>query len=287
MITITKKLKRNNFQPETFRVYTKAEAKKEGLKWKHWGEAQEGQYGISDDGYVAECIYRKEYGDKVEYTYPYGRQWLTAWGKLEFEPHWRSNNFSTVSTKSYNDLEVQKKGADLAMDAYIAYKIAGLSPDWEQIGKIYRPDQDNPVIAAKRLFKTKQVKKMIQDKLKEVLTDKNIDEGFVLDVIKDAIEVAKVKEDSGNMIRAAKELSEFLDMKPKTKQVTESLEMDMSHQIADSYEKQTKKLKATQTRQIDEENNHYIGQEDESNELIAVLLDVAEDFEVTIVIDNG
>ena len=40
------------------------------------------------------------------------------------------------------------------MDAYIAYKIAGLSPDWEQIGKIYRPDQDNPVIAAKRLFKT-------------------------------------------------------------------------------------------------------------------------------------
>ena len=265
MITITKKLKRNNFQPQTFRVYTKAEAKGEGLKWKHWGEAKEGEYGISDDGYVAECVYRKVYGEKVEYTYPYGRQWLTAWGKLEFEPHWKSNNFSTVSTKSYNDLEVQKKGADIAMDAYIAYKMAGLSPDWEKIGRLYRPDQDNPVIAAKRLFKTKQVKKMIQDKLKEVLTDKNIDEGFVLDVIKDAIEVAKVKEDSGNMIRAAKELSEFLDMKPKTKQVTESLEMDMSHQIADSYEKQTKKLKATQTRQIDEENNNNIGEDTKSD----------------------
>ena len=44
-------------------------------------------------------------------------------------------------------------------------------------------------------------------------------------------------------------------MKPKNKQVTESLEMDMSHQIADTYEKQTKKLKATQTRLLDEENN--------------------------------
>jgi hypothetical protein len=265
MITITKKLKRNNFQPQTFRVYTKAEAKGKGLKWKHWGEAKEGEYGISDDGYVAECIYRKVYGEKVEYTYPYGRQWLTAWGKLEFEPHWKSNNFSTVSTKSYNDLEVQKKGADIAMDAYIAYKMAGLSPDWEKIGRLYRPDQDNPVIAAKRLFKTKQVKKMIQDKLKDILIDKNIDEGFVLDVIKDAIEVAKVKEDSGNMIRAAKELSEFLDMKPKTKQVTESLEMDMSHQIADSYETQTKKLKATQTRQLDEENNNHIGEDTKSD----------------------
>ena len=100
MITITKKLKRNNFHPQTFRVYTKEEAKGKGLKWKHWGEAKEGEYGISDDGYVAECVYRKVYGEKVEYTYPYGRQWLTAWGKLEFEPHWRSNNFSTVSTKS-------------------------------------------------------------------------------------------------------------------------------------------------------------------------------------------
>ena len=70
MITITKKLKRNNFQPQTFRVYTKAEAKGKGLKWKHWGEAKEGEYGISDDGYVAECIYRKVYGEKVEYTYP-------------------------------------------------------------------------------------------------------------------------------------------------------------------------------------------------------------------------
>ena len=93
------------------------------------------------------------------------------------------------------------------------------------------------------------------DKLKEILTDKEIDEGFVLDTIKDAISVAKVKEDAANMIRAAKELSEFLDMKPKNKQVTESLEMDMSHQIADTYEKQTKKLKATQTRLLDEENN--------------------------------
>ena len=264
MIKITKKLKRNNFKSQTFQVFTKQEAKEQGLKWKHWGEAKEGEYGISDDGYVAECIYRKVYGEKVEYTYPYGRQWLTAWGKLEFEPHWKSNNFSTISTKSYNDLEVRKKGADLAMDAYITYKLAGKSPDWGVIGKIYRPDQDNPVVAAKRLFKTKQVKKMIQDKLKDVLTDKNIDEGFVLDVIKDAIEVAKVKEDSGNMIRAAKELSEFLDMKPKTKQVTESLEMDMSHQIEANFETQTKKLKATQTRQVNEEDSNNIGQQDES-----------------------
>ena len=264
MIKITKKLKKNDFQPMDYPVYKKEEADNNGLKYKHWNASKEGEYGLSDDGYVAECIYRKAYGEKVEYTYPYGRQWLSAWSKLEFEPHYRSNNFSTVSTKSYNDLEVKKKGADIAMDAYVAYKIAGLQPDWEQIGTLYRPDQDNPVIAAKRLFKTKQVKKMIQDKLKDILIDRKIDEGFVLDVIKDAIEVAKVKEDPGNMIRAAKELGDFLDMKPKVTEKTDTLEIDMSHQIANSFEKQTKKLKATQTRQLDEETDKDNGQEEQS-----------------------
>ena len=139
------------------------------------------------------------------------------------------------------------------------YKMAGEQPNWDTIGSLYRPEQKNPGLSAKRLFKLKQVKKMIEDKLKDILINKDIDEGFVLDVIKDAIDVARVKEDSGNMIRAAKELSEFLDMKPKTKQFTETLEVDISHQIADSYEKQTKKLKATQTKELDEKNSKDIG----------------------------
>jgi len=89
--------------------------------------------------------------------------------------------------------------------------------------------------------------------MKEVLDERGIDEGFVLDTMKDAIEVAKVKEDSGNMIRAAKELGDFLDMKPKTKQLSESLEIDMTHQIQDNYEKQQKKLIATKTQEVEDE----------------------------------
>ena len=93
------------------------------------------------------------------------------------------------------------------------------------------------------------------DKLKEILVDKEIDEGFVLDVMKDAIDVAKMKEDPANMIRAAKELGDFLDMKPKTKQVTESIEMDMTHQIEDNYEKARKKLKATKIQNAEVHQN--------------------------------
>ena len=255
MIKITRRLKVNNFESTDYEVFPKEEFKKLGKKYKHWNKCSPGDWGVSDDGYVAECLQRNIYGTSIEMVFPYGRQWVSKTGKLEFEPHYYSKNYSNVSTKTYAELESTRDRADLAIDAFLAYKMAGQTPDMEKIGRIYRPDQKNPGLAVKKLLKTKEVKKIMADKLKEILVEKEIDEGYVLDVMKDAVDVAKVKEDAANMIRAAKELSVFLDMQPKNKQVTESIEMDMSHQIADTYDKQTKKLKATQTRMLDEEND--------------------------------
>jgi hypothetical protein len=255
MIKITRRLKINNFESADYEVYPVKEFEKTGKKYKKWNKCNPGDWGISDDGYVAECIQRNIYGTSIEMVFPYGRQWAKKTAKLEFEPHYYSKNYSSVSTRSYSDIEANKSRADLAIDAFLAYKVSGIKPDLDKIGTIYRPDQKNPAVAVRKLLKTKEVKKIMADKLKEILVDKEIDEGYVLDVMKDAVDVAKVKEDPANMIRAAKELSVFLDMQPKNKQVTESLEMDITHQIADTYDKQTKKLKATQTRQLDEEND--------------------------------
>lgn len=248
MIKITKKLKKNNFKPQTYRVFTPEESKDK--TYKHWQKCYPGDLGVSDDGYVSECLYRKEYKSGVEMTFPYGRQWLGENRKLEFEPHWRTRNFNTVSTKSYSEIESNSKRAELALDAYLAYKVAGQSPDMDKIGTIYRPDQKEPHIAAKRLLKSKESKRMIKDKLKEILTEKKIDEGYVLDVMKDAVVVAKGKENSGDMIRAAKELSVFLDMAPQKSSQTETLQMDISHQISNQFETQQKKLRATQTKEL-------------------------------------
>jgi len=248
MIKITKKLKKNKFKAKDYNVYTIEESK--GKTYKHWQKCYPGELGVSDDGYVSECIYRKEYKNGIEMTFPYGRQWLGHNRRLEFEPHWHTKNFNTVSTKSYTEIEAKSKRAELAVDSYLAYKMAGESPDLSVIGKLYRPDQKDPEIAAKRLLKSKEVKKMIKDKLKDILVEKGIDEGFVLDVMKDAIVVAKMKENSGDMIRAAKELSVFVDMQPKNKQITETFEMDISHQIGNQFETQKKKLKATQKKEL-------------------------------------
>ena len=256
MIKIVRKLKKNKFKPSDYYIYKKEEF--DG-NYSHWKECEPGDWGISDDGYIAECLERNKYATSTEMVFPYGRQWISKTARLEFEAHYTSGNFANVSTRSYNELEAARPRTELAIDAYLMYKLSGELPDLEKIGKIYRPDQKNPIIAAKRMLKIKEVKKIMKEKLQEILIEKKIDEGYVLDVMKDAVDVAKSKEDPANMIRAAKELGEYLDMKPKAKQLTESVEVDISHQIKDSYEKQTKKLKATKIQEIqgNEEDDHY------------------------------
>ena len=161
----TKKLKKNNFQAKVYPIYTVDEADKKGIIYKHWKECRESDWGVSDDNYVSECLNYISYKKGIVVTFPFGRQWLHKTSILEFEPHYMSKNFCNVSTKSYNELEAQTGRAALAVDAFLSYKMAGLQPDMHKIGTLYRPDQDNPVIAAKRLFKTKEAKKMIEEKL--------------------------------------------------------------------------------------------------------------------------
>jgi hypothetical protein len=262
MITIPRKLKINNYQEVDYEVFPKKEFK---LKYKHWKDCKEGEWGISDDGYIAQCLAVKTYASGIEMTYPYGKQWVTKTSKLEFEPHWESKNFNSVSTKSNMELELQKRRSKDVLDAYMTYIFAGKTPDFEKLGQMYRPDQKKPSWTVKRLLKTKGMKQMIKDKMKEVLTERGIDEGYVLDTIKDAIGVAKVNEDPGNMIKAAKELSDYLDMKPKAKTQTDTLELDLSHQIEANFEKQTKKLTATKTQELPSETeDNYIRKQEES-----------------------
>ena len=250
MITIPRKLKINNFQEVEYEIYP---VKDFQLTYKHWKKCKEGDWGVSDDGYVAQCLAVKTYSSGVEMTYPYGKQWVTKTSKLEFLPHWETKSFNSVSTKSNMELELQKRRSKDVLEAYMTYIMAGKTPDFEKLGQMYRPDQEKPAWTVKRLLKTKGMKQMIKDKMKEVLTERGIDEGYVLDTIKDAIGVAKVNEDPGNMIKAAKELSDYLDMKPKAKTQTDTLELDLSHQIEANFEKQTKKLTATKTQELPSE----------------------------------
>ena len=241
MIKITRRLKANNFESVDYEVYPKEEFKKLGKKYKHWDKCSQGDWGISDDGYVAECLQRNIYGTSVEMVFPYGRQWAKKTAKLEFEPHYHRKNYSNVSTKSYAELEAGRDRAELAIDAFLAYKLAGETPDMYKIGKIYRPDQKVPTATVRRFLKQKVAKRMVEKKIKELLLDKAINKEFAVDNILRALTMAENKGDVNNFLKANDYLMDLLEMKPNKQLITDTIQVDMTKQIADTIAKEDKR----------------------------------------------
>jgi hypothetical protein len=86
---------------------------------------------------------------------------------------------------------------------------------------------------------------MVSEKLKEIMSQKGIDKGFVLDTILKAIDIAEEKQDVSNMLRAAENFVEMLEMKPNKKVTTDTLQIDMTNQIMDQIETEEKKMIAS------------------------------------------
>ena len=147
MIEIQRRLKINNYENKDYIVYPEDEYKG---KYKHWKECKPSEWGISDDGYIAQCIAVNTYASGVEMTYCYGKQWITKTSKLLFIPHWENKSFHGTSTKSHMDLELQKTRSKNVLDAYVAYIMTGKKPDFVKLGQMYRPDQERPDITVKR-----------------------------------------------------------------------------------------------------------------------------------------
>ena len=228
-------------------VYTVEEAPFEAMYWK---QADNGDWAKTDDGYVAECVSRKEYTDakgrvKTLVKLTCGVQWVTNTSTLLYEPNKEVNIYSMVKPKPWQEREAKKSRTKNAVSSYVTQVVHGQKPDWEQIGKIYRPDQKNPPATVRRLFKQEVIRNMIEEKLKEVLISKGIDKGFVLDTMLNAIEIAREKQDVSNILRAAENFIDLLEMRPNKKITTDTLQIDMTNQIIDQIETEEKKLVAS------------------------------------------
>tara|TARA_R100001082_G_scaffold85361_1_gene51932 strand:+ start:410 stop:1159 length:750 start_codon:yes stop_codon:yes gene_type:complete len=235
-----------------YNVYSIDECKSKGLEYKYWKECSEGDYGESDDGYIGECIKVSDY-DKARFiTMSYGVGFVTDRSKIKFLKNHSMGIYTMINPKHWIETEIRAKRFDRVLTAYMAQLMSPNPIDWNVLGNIYRPDQEKPAVTVKKLFKQEKVQTMVKDELKKILSDKGISESFVLDTILDAIEVAKTKQDAGNMLKASSELSDYLQMKPDKKIQTERLEVDVTKQISDTINKESKRLVAQREVEIDE-----------------------------------
>jgi len=248
---ITRKFKKNNYQDVTYPVYSEEEANNREIKYSSWRKCREGDFGISDDGYIAECIYRKQFKTNEQVTFPYGRQWLGGARDLKYVPHRDTGQYTQVGTLTWDEQEARKTRTKNMVKVYAEMMLNGDRINWELLGKIYRKDQERPDLTAKRLFKQERIQKMLDDEIQKALKDRNISQGDVLDMIIDGIDIAKENKDASNMLRGAEQFVRIMDMLPKKSMQTDTVQIDMTSTILDKIAKEEKKsLKMSQKKEL-------------------------------------
>lgn len=206
-----------------FCVYSQAEADGVGIEYVPWREAGRGDWALSDDGYVGECLdvmgpYTNRIGKTARFMiFSYGKAFDYPSTKLNFLEHKATKSYGNVSTKDWATLEAMKKRGKRFITAYVMNFMAGVPIDWEKLGLIYRPDQEGkrPDRTAKHLFNQEVFKEMIQQKMIEVFKGKEISEGEVIDMFLDALKQAKLNKDAKEIRMVAEDFRDMFDMNPK------------------------------------------------------------------------
>ena len=175
-----------------------------------------------------------------------GVGWVSKNTQLLYEPNRDFGLYSQVKPDYWVKKEIRSTRFKNAVVAYVEQLLSDTGVNWDIIGNIYRPEQKIPAATVRRLFKQQEVREVVEEKLKSILTDKGITQELVLDLHLEAIEVARGKLDPSNMLRATENLMDLLEMKPGKKITTESVEFGISSSIADQIASEEKKLTLAQ-----------------------------------------
>lgn len=211
---------KRQYYEKAYTIYTLEEAEANNIEFKYWKNAKAGEYGLTDDNYVAKCIKRRIYNKRVNVVYPFGQQFInkSGSGKLEYEPHKFSGSFSMITAKKAWET---KKGKTLYKQFAKIYALMSLSGniDYELLGKSLGKNEAIPAAKAKALLKKEWMQEMVDKEIKKHLDKKGIDEGNVIDMINEAYAIAKDKKDPSNMLRASENFVNILGMKASNKDI--------------------------------------------------------------------
>ena len=104
-------------------------------------------------------------------------------------------------------------------------------------------------------MESKYFKKMVKEETDKLLDTHGFTGDYVMELLKDTIEMAKTKKDVGNLMKAVDNLQDLHGMKDKKTQVdTRQIEVTSTKTLIDAIEEQENKLIATETttKEVDE-----------------------------------
>jgi hypothetical protein len=231
-------------KPTTYMVYKQDEADRDNLPYKYWREANEGEYGISDDNYVAKVISKSIYKSTSVYVrFPYGYTFFNPkYDSVRLIAAGRKSN-TTISGKT--NWEVIQNGQTMKNLAMVYAQTMNFD---KTIDHVIDNPSDNQRIMWKRRMKKERFKGMVREELQKLLNEHGLTEDYTLDLFERTIETAKNKGDVTNLMRAIENLQDMHGMKDKyLVKTTEQLETSSSTKLIDELRETEDKLIATKT----------------------------------------
>jgi hypothetical protein len=233
--------------PVTYDILTSEEALNDNIQFKYWREAYAGDYAVSDDDIVAKLIKRTSYKNGSTYfRFPWGYCICKDVNKsFKLLAENRESKY-TFSGKPW--LKVHKKQllGDMAM-------VYAMTHDKNKtIETVHGKDvKDSNKRKYKRWMKSEVFTDMVREEHQKLLQKHSMDEDFTMELLKNAIDIAKDKKDVSNMLKAVDNLQEMHGMKDKaTVKTTEHIEASETHKMLESLEEEERRLSITQTKEV-------------------------------------
>jgi len=231
-------------EPTTYAVLKKEEADEKNLSYKHWREADEGEYGLSDDNYVAKVISKSVYKPTSVYVrYPYGYTFYNPnYTSVRLKASGRKSNTTISGKTNWEVLTNGQKMKNLAM-------VYAQTMDYDKaIEHVFDNPSDNQKIMWKRRMKKEKFKDMVREELQALLNEHGLTEDYTLQLLEETIRKAKDKGDITNLMRAVDNLQDMHGMKEKhLVKTTEQIEATSNTKLIDELTETEEKLIATKT----------------------------------------
>ena len=252
MYTIT--IKHKDIGAKTYEIYTEEEASKEGLEYSHWKDAREGEWALSDDGFVSKVIKRKSYKgtDKIDNVYL-----RFAWGYTFYNPRRGGGSLKVKGRKSNTTMTgkrpIEVKAKQKKMQNLAMVYAQTMNTD-ETIEKVCGEVTSNENRRVKRYMRTEVFKGMVREELAKLLSEHGMSEDYTLDLLSSTIKKAQDKGDVTNLMRAIENLQDMHGMKDKhLVKTTDTLEATSTTRLIDELREEENKLLATTTTIKEEE----------------------------------
>ncbi len=202
-------------------IYTESEGDERGLDMAHWKKVKEGQWAITDDGYVTKCFSRKTYhnngltNDFIRTTC--GGNWSSNKHPFFFEERRANKSYNTHSSLSWTERQAKTKTTKRLVHAVAVMWLSNKPIDYNVLARIY--SQRNTLSKAaqvhyvKKILSSIRVKKMIREEIEKELLGQGMTIKTWLELGMELLEKNREKGDLTEMRHLWKDFGDVLQVK--------------------------------------------------------------------------